>query len=83
MKVTDNLQNDISCAPDWFQDSITHESQCKTIISENHKVAYKVWGNKDNKNVIFLETDGGKNNVKRHKLIYGNIPICIAIHIPT
>ena len=54
MKVTDNLQNDISHAPDWFHDSITHESQYKTIISEDHEVAYKAWGNKDNKNVIFL-----------------------------
>jgi pimeloyl-ACP methyl ester carboxylesterase len=54
MKVTDNLQNDISHAPDWFHDSIAHKSEYKTIVSEDHKVAYKTWGNKDHNNVIFL-----------------------------
>ncbi|MDC1190683.1 alpha/beta hydrolase, partial [Gammaproteobacteria bacterium] len=54
MKVTDNLQNDISHAPDWFHDSIAHPFEYKTVISDNHKVAYQAWGNKDQQNIIFL-----------------------------
>jgi pimeloyl-ACP methyl ester carboxylesterase len=54
MKVTDNLQNDISHAPEWFHESLKNKSECKTILSNKFKVNYQTWGNRKSKNVILL-----------------------------
>ncbi len=54
MKVSDNLQNDISHAPEWFHKAINFSADNKTIESEGHNVHYQSWGNVHSKKIIFL-----------------------------
>jgi len=54
MKVTDNLKNDISNAPEWFFKSIESQVKKKKITSADHAISYQTWGNKKHKNILFF-----------------------------
>ena len=48
MKITDNLTNDISNAPDWFLKAINEISIENTIEDNKGKISYSEWSAKSN-----------------------------------
>ena len=48
MKITDNLANDISNAPDWFLKAINEIGIENTIEDNKGKISYSEWSAKSN-----------------------------------
>ena len=63
MNITDNLKEDISNAPEWFQNAIVSKSEVKVLEAELGNVSYKCWGKGTNdKTIVLIHGTGASKN---------------------
>ena len=60
MQITNNLNNDISAAPEWFNQAINIKPSEKILDSEKGPLSYSIWPTESkNKNLlIFIHGTG-------------------------
>ena len=60
MTITDNLNNDISNAPNWFKESISIKPSEQSINDKDGKISYSKWVSKNNSTnlLIFIHGTG-------------------------
>ena len=60
MQITNNLNNDISAAPEWFNQAINIKPSEKILESEKGPLSYSIWPTQSkNKNLlIFIHGTG-------------------------
>ena len=85
MQITNNLKNDISDAPDWFNQAVNVKPSEKTLESEKGSLSYSIWSaDSQNKDLlIFIHGTGAHKKwwypIAPQFINYSNV---IAIDLP-